>query len=86
MLIKKNIKSSHKIHLHCFTGSWEIAKKYLKSFPNLCIGVTALITHDYSSNVTELVRNIPIERLLLETDSPFFVPKDVRLFLILNLL
>ena len=54
-----------------------MAQSYLKYFPNLCIGVTGLLTNTYATNVNEMVKNIPIERLLLETDSPFFIPNEV---------
>jgi TatD DNase family protein len=75
-LLTKYLDSTHKIHLHCFCGSWHMAEKFLDTFPNLCLGVTGLITHNYVTNVRETIQNIPLNRILLETDSPFFVPKD----------
>jgi Tat protein secretion system quality control protein TatD with DNase activity len=48
---------------------------FLDKFPNLCIGVTSLITFRTANSAQELVKNIPIERLLFETDSPYFLPQ-----------
>lgn len=77
-LKKKHLSPKHRIHLHCFTGSWQIAKSYLDTFENLCIGVTSLVTFSSKINpdFVELVRNIPLNRLLLETDSPYFLPQS----------
>ena len=79
----------NKDHLHCFTGTWVIAKKYLETFENLCIGVTPLVTFNANQCATELVQNIPLDRLLLETDAPFFVPRspdvNVKFYIFLNL-
>jgi TatD DNase family protein len=82
----KNLKETHKIHLHCFTGGWKLGKMFLDKFPNLCIGVTSLITFRTANSAHELVKNIPIERLLFETDSPYFLPQieKVSVFLAFN--
>lgn len=61
--------------MHCFTGGWKIAKKYLESFVNLCIGVTPLAAH--CDQVKEVIINIPLDRLLIETDAPYFFPHQV---------
>ncbi len=76
-IMAKNIESkSHPIHLHCFTGGWEIAKRYLSTFSNLCIGVTPLLASNvYHNPMKELIANMPLNKLLLETDSPYFVPR-----------
>jgi Tat protein secretion system quality control protein TatD with DNase activity len=78
---KKKLGDRHRIHLHCFTGGWEIAKDYLNHFANLCVGVTPKVIYNSSGNkMVELVKNVDIKRLLLETDAPYFVPgfDDVR--------
>ena len=73
-MLKEYLEPDHLIHLHCFTGSTQIALKYLKTFPNLCIGVTPLITFK-KDHVKQMIKSIPLERILLETDSPYFVPQ-----------
>jgi len=75
-IMTSKLNSNHRIHLHCFTGYWSIAQKYLRHFPNLCIGVTPLVTSDFSYNVSELAEKISLDRLLLETDAPYFVPQE----------
>jgi len=74
-LLKKHLSKSHRIHLHCFTGGWQLASKYLNEFENLCIGVTPLIGFNVSLELEDFVRKIPLDRLLLETDAPYFVPR-----------
>jgi len=77
-MLKEYLDPDHRIHLHCFTGGWLIGQKYLKKFPNLCIGVTPLVTFKTSDKVKDVIRNIPLNRLLLETDSPYFVPQTIE--------
>lgn len=77
ILFVKFLDPKHRIHLHCFTGGWAIGKKYLEYFENLCIGVTPLLTYN-SREVKDLIENVPLERLLLETDAPYFVPQTIE--------
>jgi Tat protein secretion system quality control protein TatD with DNase activity len=82
-LLSKHLEPEHKIHLHCFTGKWSFAKQFLDKFVNLCIGITPLITQSRSSrDLAELFENLPIDRVLLETDAPYFMPNLNRVFLI----
>jgi TatD DNase family protein len=82
ILLKRNLSATHRIHLHCFTGGWAMAEQYLKKFENLCIGVTPLCLSGGSgvagqplNKMRELVMHIPLDKLLLETDAPYFVPR-----------
>lgn len=68
------LQRSHKIHLHCFTESQEEMQKWCDCFPNLKIGVTNLIHNDYAYHVHTIVKNMPLDRLVLETDAPHFLP------------
>jgi TatD DNase family protein len=69
-------KETH-IHIHCFTDTPELASSLLSHFPNLFIGITGVITYSSNLNTTEVVKSTPLERLLLETDSPFMAPNNV---------
>jgi len=62
---------------HCFTGSWSEAECYLAL--GLHVGVTGWIC-DLRRGVAlrEAVKRIPAERLLLETDAPYLLPRDLR--------
>ncbi|KAF8766630.1 putative deoxyribonuclease TATDN2 like protein [Argiope bruennichi] len=62
-------------HLHCFTGDWVTAQKWINEFPNVFIGITNLVTFPSATPTHEVVRKLPLEHLLLETDAPYFVPR-----------
>jgi TatD DNase family protein len=62
---------------HCFTGEKEELHAYLDL--GLYIGITGWICDERRGrHLVELVRDIPRERLLLETDSPYLTPRDLR--------
>jgi len=62
---------------HCFTGSKEELHSYLDL--GLHIGITGWICDERRGRLLlELVRDIPRERLLLETDSPYLTPRDMH--------
>jgi len=62
---------------HCFTGEREELRAYLEL--GLYIGITGWICDERRGrHLLELVREIPRDRLLLETDSPYLTPRDLR--------
>jgi TatD DNase family protein len=62
---------------HCFTGEREELRAYLDL--GLYIGITGWICDERrGAHLVELVREIPRDRLLLETDSPYLTPRDLR--------
>lgn len=62
---------------HCFTGSGEALQAYLAL--DLYIGITGWICDERRGlHLRELVATIPLNRLLLETDSPYLLPRDLR--------
>ena len=65
-----------KVLIHCFTGSKEFAKKLLDI--NCYISVSGIITFKNSAELADTVSSIPIERLLVETDSPYLAPLPYR--------
>lgn len=60
---------------HSFTGNHEDLKKALTY--NFMIGINGIVTFK-NSGLDEVVRNIPINRILLETDAPFLAPVPFR--------
>lgn len=62
--------------VHCYTGLPEYAEKFLSLGGYL--GVTGMVTFRRADNVRELLKMIPAERLLLETDSPYLAPIPFR--------
>ena len=62
---------------HCFTGEKDELHAYLEL--GLYVGITGWICDERRGrHLVELVRDIPRERLLLETDSPYLVPRDMK--------
>lgn len=55
--------------IHCFTGTWEEAQKYLKM--GFYLGINGIM---YKLDLKEVIEKVPLERLLLETDSPYLGP------------
>jgi TatD DNase family protein len=63
--------------VHCFTGTAEELAAYLDL--DLHIGITGWICDERrGSHLRELVQRIPAQRLMLETDSPFLLPRDLQ--------
>lgn len=77
-IMTANVPADWKIHIHCFTSSLEFAQKLMKHFPNLVIGFTGVITFGNAQDVQNVVANVPIERIILETDGPFLAPTPFR--------
>jgi TatD DNase family protein len=62
--------------LHCFTGTREELKAYLDM--GLHLGITGWICDERrGTHLRELVREIPLERLMIETDAPFLLPRTM---------
>ena len=62
---------------HCFTGEKEELHAYLDL--GLYIGITGWICDERrGAHLLQLVREIPADRLMLETDSPYLTPRDLR--------
>ena len=62
--------------LHCFSGSWEMAKELIKMEYYIAIG--GAVTFKNAAKLPEIAANIPLEYLLLETDCPYLAPHPHR--------
>ena len=62
--------------IHCFSGSAEIAKEYLKL--GYYISFAGPLTFKKAPKLQEACRIVPADRLLIETDSPYMAPEPVR--------
>ncbi|XP_054641343.1 putative deoxyribonuclease TATDN2 [Dunckerocampus dactyliophorus] len=76
-ILKKCVPKDYKIHRHCFTNSYPVIEPFLEEFPNLYVGFTALITYYSALEVRDAVRKVPLSRIVLETDAPYFLPRMV---------
>lgn len=65
-----------KIVMHCYSSSLDIAKELIKM--NVKLGIGGVVTFKNGIKLKEVVQNIPIENLLLETDSPYMAPEPLR--------
>ncbi|VDO78728.1 unnamed protein product [Heligmosomoides polygyrus] len=82
------ISRFHNIHRHCFTGTWSVAEKWLDKFVNVYFGFTSLIAVWEKENKVELLevlKQLPLTRILLETDAPFFRPRQKAVSTVKNL-
>ena len=62
--------------MHCYTGSWESAKVYLDM--GLYISLSGAVTFKNAPKLSEVARNTPADRLLIETDCPYMAPVPLR--------
>jgi len=62
--------------VHCFSGSVEFAKESLKL--GYYIGVTGVVTFKNAKKLLEVIKEVPIEKLLVETDCPYMTPEPNR--------
>jgi len=77
-ILSAHVPKDWRIHLHCFTSSLSMAQTLLKLYPNMCIGFTGVITFKDSGTNRQTVAEIPVDRLLLETDGPYMAPLPHR--------
>lgn len=61
--------------IHSFSGSYETALEYIKM--GYLLGINGVITFK-NSNVKEVIKKLPLESLVLETDSPYLTPEPYR--------
>ena len=62
--------------IHCYSGSAEMAEEYIKM--GFYIGVGGSLTFKNNKKGVETVERIPIEKILIETDSPYLAPVPCR--------
>jgi len=62
--------------IHCFSYSKELAREYVKM--GFHIGVGGVVTFKNGKKLKEIVEEIPLDRILLETDCPYLAPVPFR--------
>ncbi len=62
--------------LHCFSGSIEMARDIVGL--GMYIGIGGVVTFKNAVKIVEVVRNTPLERIVLETDCPYLAPVPFR--------
>jgi len=76
MNMLKEWKGNRRGIIHCFSGDYEMAIKCLDM--GFYISIPGTITFKKSEKLQEVVKNIPIDSILLETDSPYLTPHPRR--------
>ena len=72
-ILKSNMQDNKlKVIIHCFTGNKDFAKKLISL--GCYISISGIITFENTSELTEAVTFIPLDKLLVETDSPYLAP------------
>jgi TatD DNase family protein len=62
--------------IHCFTGNYDAARAYLDL--GFYLSFTGIITFKNANALREVVRQVPLERMFVETDSPYLTPVPHR--------
>lgn len=62
--------------MHCFTETWEVAEAALKL--GFYISFSGIVTFKNAKALKEIAQKVPLERLLIETDSPYLAPVPFR--------
>jgi TatD DNase family protein len=62
--------------MHCFTEPWAIAERAIAQ--NFYISLSGIVTFKSATEVQDVARRVPLERLLIETDSPYLAPVPFR--------
>ena len=62
--------------MHCFTESWEMAQRAMEM--NFYISFSGIVTFKNAAELKETAKKVPLERMLIETDSPYLAPVPYR--------
>lgn len=62
--------------MHCFTETWEVARAALEM--NFMISFSGIVTFKNAESLREVARKVPLESILVETDSPYLAPVPHR--------
>lgn len=73
-ILKEHLKT--KAVMHCYSSSLEMAKKFIDL--GIKLGIGGVLTFKNSKTLKEVVENIDIKNILLETDSPYLTPEPYR--------
>lgn len=62
--------------LHCFTEDWEMARAAIEM--GFYISISGIVTFQQAQNVRDMAQQVPLDRLLIETDAPWLSPAPYR--------
>ncbi|MFN3550475.1 MAG: TatD family hydrolase [Endomicrobiia bacterium] len=73
ILKEKNVSNGV---LHCYSSDYDFAKKILDL--GLYLGFTGIITFKKDNKISETIKYVPVEKILIETDAPYLSPEPFR--------
>ena len=76
--ILTEVKPSVPIILHCFSENANYAKKIVEALPNTFISITGSVTYRTARDLRNVASSIPVEHILIESESPFMIPADLK--------
>ncbi len=76
ILDEEHAKGAFPAVLHCFTGGRKLAMRALEL--GLYVSFSGVITFNKSEELRDIARDVPLDRLLVETDAPFLAPMPFR--------
>lgn len=62
--------------MHCFTEDWDMAEKALEL--GFYISISGIVTFKNAADLRDIAKRVPMDRLLIETDSPYLAPVPHR--------
>jgi len=75
-IIKEENMGKLKGVFHCYSGDLDLAKKILGL--GFLISFTGIVTFPKADNVRKIVKEIPLDRIMIETDCPYLAPQEFR--------
>jgi len=77
-ILKIHCHPTQNIILHCFTGDDSVRKEWSDHFPNVFFSFSSIVKK-FDQEQLKAIKNISVTRLLVETDSPYMPPSDIRI-------
>lgn len=62
--------------IHCYSGSVDMAKKFINL--GFCLGIGGIVTFKNAKNIIEVIKEVDLKYILLETDCPYLTPEPYR--------
>lgn len=77
-MVQRMVPRGHPIHWHCVTGQWPLIRTCQEQFKNCYFGFTPLVCNLNASNARMVAKALPLDRIVIESDAPYFLPQDLR--------
>lgn len=75
-ILKQEHAFEHGVLLHCYSGSAELAKQYVHL--GAYLSIAGPVTFSNNKKTAEVIKVVPLERLMVETDAPYLTPEPFR--------